>query len=594
MKLKHMAVVAAAAVVGPTVLTATPAMAQEKPSVTVPDAEPKSDGASTGDQDEWGPKLSLDGLPGAGFKAGGDWSTFTMKVDNSGKKAVSEFSLDLWADARGTLKAKHLEAEVFYGGAWHAAERTPGIDAPNFKLRHGLTIGAGTVEKLQVRMKAAAEAPSIDVILGVRGTNYTSVDSQIVQYATKVVGSDKATPNAPKLSLEGLPRDGFTAGDDTWRTLTLTVDNAGNPPIGEFYAAVELGAANKGLKAGQIQVEALSKTVDGEPFWEPLEVTEENGAIGLLHYGGQYAAGEKFQLTFRVRFDASAPATAFSLKVTGNGNPQTGGPVSQPVSYHSKVAAAESGGEDEVGYVQGPKMTLTGLPGGGFKAGGDWTNLTLALDNTGRADLKLFWLDLYLGSTPGKGPAVKASQVQLQVYGEDEKGVEGWHDAQVTANEDGELSLMANIAETSLAAGDKTAVDLRIRFTDDAPAGAFEFLAYGLAPWDRPTNSFTVSRTDTLTTGIVAADHTGGAGGGGSNQPNPNGGNQPLPDNGNTNGNGNGNGVGGSGAGAGGAGQLAQTGADPAASWALGGAGIALAMGAALVAGTGRRRRTQA
>lgn len=39
-------------------------------------------------------------------------------------------------------------------------------------------------------------------------------------------------------------------------------------------------------------------------------------------------------------------------------------------------------------------------------------------------------------------------------------------------------------------------------------------------------------------------------------------------------------------------GRPAETGADAATSWDLGGAGIALAMGAALVAGTGRRRPT--
>ncbi|MER5762077.1 hypothetical protein [Streptomyces sp. NPDC002082] len=38
-------------------------------------------------------------------------------------------------------------------------------------------------------------------------------------------------------------------------------------------------------------------------------------------------------------------------------------------------------------------------------------------------------------------------------------------------------------------------------------------------------------------------------------------------------------------------GELATTGSSPATTWALGGAGVTLAMGAALIAGTGRHRR---
>ncbi|MFD2120689.1 LPXTG cell wall anchor domain-containing protein [Streptomyces cirratus] len=89
---------------------------------------------------------------------------------------------------------------------------------------------------------------------------------------------------------------------------------------------------------------------------------------------------------------------------------------------------------------------------------------------------------------------------------------------------------------------------------------------------------------------------TKGSGSGG-NQPKPDGGTTPIVDHGNPGtGTGTGTGTGGN-TGTGTtntAGQLAETGTDAATSWALGAGGVALAMGAALVAGTGRRRRTTA
>lgn len=138
MKLKRMTLVAAAAMVGPTLLSATPAMADDQPAVTVPDSAPKDDAApvadpapatkpapetapvvpvtpvtpvveqpavaapppvtpgpapvaeqagetkdAPADSELLGPDVRITGIPKDGFTPGGGWTPLTVTVDNS-------------------------------------------------------------------------------------------------------------------------------------------------------------------------------------------------------------------------------------------------------------------------------------------------------------------------------------------------------------------------------------------------------------------------------------------------------------------------------------------------------------------------------
>ncbi|MGW7101091.1 hypothetical protein [Streptomyces sp. NPDC054838] len=214
MKLKRMAVVAAAAVVGPTVLMATPAMADEveNPAVTTPDAAPKDDSAAAGtpapvtkppaketpaaqtpaptaqtpapvtlpgpeqpdmgDGDFFehgtGPELGLNGVPGT-FKAGGEWTDFTLAVDNSQGKAQESYVLVLAvAHQRAALEAGDARVQVRFAGQWHdvAIEDEGGVLVA--LLTDDLNIPKGAFG-LEVRVKFGAGAPAGDIAIAAAG-----------------------------------------------------------------------------------------------------------------------------------------------------------------------------------------------------------------------------------------------------------------------------------------------------------------------------------------------------------------------------------------------------------------------------------------
>ncbi|MEU9377043.1 hypothetical protein AB0D94_25155 [Streptomyces sp. NPDC048255] len=576
MKLKRLAVVAAAAVVGPSVLMATPAMADEvkNPAVTTPDSDPKGD-APASQTAYSGPKLALDGLPQDGFKAGGAWTELTLRMDNSGGKSLSSYDLGLFFSGTDVpVKGAHIEVEHRYAGHWQAAERQagPGPQTAVFDLLAGIPVAQDKSIQIPVRVRVAADAAAAPLRIQVTGTNHTNVDSETATYTSKITREQQAA-EGPKLSLAGLPQSGFKAGGDTWRTLTLKVDNSKRPGTNEFNLGVDLVSQGADIRADQVEVEYLATTVDGMTYWHPVEVSRENGKLRIFDYGGEYSAGEQRDLVIRVRFAGDTPATGFSLNVFGAGNPHHGGAVADTVTYYSSVAR-DSGIVD----VEGPKVTVDGIPAEGFRAGADWQELQLHLDNAGKGDLKDFLVAAHMGRGFDEGPWVTLAQIKVQAYGAD-----GWYDVEMDGSEE---LVGGDLGQVSLKAGQKTTLKVRIRFTGDTAPGAFHMVFGGYANTDK--GEFVSSATDTIETKILAAGAGGGNGNGGQaggngNQPKPDGGVKPVADQ-------NGGGTATTPKG----GHLATAGADSATSWALGGAGLAVAMGAALVAGTGKRRRPTA
>ncbi|MFG3001956.1 hypothetical protein [Streptomyces sp. NPDC048340] len=573
MKFKHIAVMAAAAVVGPTVLMATPAMADEvkNPSATTPDAAPQGD---TGQQLPQGPGLTLANLPSAGFAAGGDWSEFSLKVDNSGFPSVDDFALELGVTG-SNLKDSHFDVEVFRSGSWHNAAPMPkpGPAAPLYDLTPGLGYGAGSVTDLKVRMRAKAEAPATDIKIHVRGTDHRDTDSKAAPYASKVThdqtgGGGGVTASVPKLTLGGLPESGFTAGSD-WREFSLHVDNSNRGAINNYSLEMAMWTLDTtGFKDGDAKLGVYAPDASGSWGWHDVEAygSEEAWSFSLAEV--DIERNEVFDLKLRMKFAKGAPATRLSLDTTAEGG-------SAPRVKHSTVLTAA---DQEA--RQGPKLGLDGLPQGGFVAGGDWQELALHVDNSGKEAIDTYSFFFFLFPN-GPINGMKAEHFDIELWNgtawvpfEQDRGE--WDD------------VPSAFFDWAVGKNARFDIQLRVRAAADAPNNQIHLILYAHTEGAQlPVESDMVVKSTSVRTantgGGTGTDNGTGNGGNhnsGGNQPTPDGGAKPVGTGGN--------------AAAPAGGQLATTGADPATSWALGASGVALAMGAALVAGTGRRRRPTA
>nr|WSX53704.1 hypothetical protein OG409_35165 [Streptomyces sp. NBC_00974] len=583
MKLKRIAVVAVAAVVGPTVLMVTPAMADEvkNPALTAPDAAPKDDTAQTraaaGQESPWAPTLLFANLPKTGFAAGSDWSEFTVKVDNSGGPSVAGYSLELSVTG-SNLRSSYFDVEVFYAGAWHKADRAalPGPDAPVYDATPGFTYGADSVTDVKVRMRAKAEAPAGDITVAVRGTDHRDADSKVESFASKVTheqtgGGDGTTAEAPKLSLTGLPDKGFKAGSD-WSEFSLHVDNAGRRGVDDYSLEMIMWTLDTmDFEDGDAQLEVYAPDAGGAWGWHKIDAygSEEVWSFSLAEV--DIEQNEVFDLKLRMKFAKDAPATRLSLDTTADGG------AAPRVNHRTTLTAA-----DQQAERQGPKLGLDGLPQGGFVAGGDWQQLALHVDNSGKEAIDKYNFVFFL--FPDGKDVLRAKHFDI----------EAWNGtAWVPLEKDSLGEVPGAIFDRAVGKNAKFDIQLRVRATADTPDSPILVILYGDSNDSaHPVESDMVVKHTSVhgasTGGGSGTDNGTGTGTGSGTGTGNNGGNQPAPDGGakpvdtttpttGTAG-----------------GRLAQTGADPAASWALGASGVALAMGAALVAGTGRRRRPTA
>ncbi|MET3988127.1 hypothetical protein [Streptomyces sp. PvR034] len=255
-------------------------------------------------------------------------------------------------------------------------------------------------------------------------------------------------------------------------------------------------------------------------------------------------------------------------------------PVVPPVTDGKLPAPAPLPGDEDEIAAPGPKLGLKGVPSS-FKAGGDWSGFKVTVDNDGKTQ-KSYVLVLAVADENAK---LKTKDVQVQVL------VGGtWHTAEIISEGGTPVALLTD--DITLPKG-TTELYVRVRFGANAPVGEILFAASGGSNLDEDVWSDTAIEYSKISRGANGGGNTGGDHGNGNGNTGGNT-NNPKPDGGTTtpvvDHNTGGNNTGSNNAG----GQLAETGADAATSWALGGAGVALAMGAALVAGTGRRRRTTA
>ncbi|MGW7450612.1 hypothetical protein [Streptomyces sp. NPDC054787] len=365
-------------------------------------------------------------------------------------------------------------------------------------------------------------------------------------------GATDETPAAqgPKMTLSGLPA-GFASGGD-WSEFSLHVDNSGRDAVDDYSLELVLWTLDTfAWEAEDIQTEIYAPDSKGTWGWHKVQAdgSEEVYAFALADVDVE--KNEVFDLKLRMKFAKDTPPSRFSLSTTAEGG------TADRVRYESKVTGPEK--EER----QGPSVALNGLPAGGFTAGGAWQEFSVGVDNSGKEKIDKYGFAVFFSNADD---TLKTEHLAMEV----------WDGANwVAAPKDPNGRIAGTIVDRAVGKDAKFELKLRAKFTKDAPVGRIFVLAHA--------DDYGVENISSKA--AFAYNSINPAGGG--NQPTPDGGGSttPIVD-------GNGNGNGGTAPTTGG--QLAETGTDAATSWALGGAGIALAMGAALVAGNGRRRRPTA
>lgn len=440
----------------------------------------------------------------------------------------------------------------------------------------------------------AQEKPAVSVPDTAPQTDPVAASAQ----TDKSVASPRYRNNGPAVSMTGVPQS-FTPGG-AWTNLTVNVDNRGGLPVDDFVAAVGVSQYDGIVKAKHLQAEI--RQVDGT--WKPATLRLDRGdTIYEVESGKRSVApGQVYSVDIRIRFTADTPSAPLEISVGGEGKDAGGQVVSRYSFFDSRVGEAkpDEGGGEELPVFTGPKLGLTGLPQSGFKAGADWSEFSLHVDNSGRAAIDDYQLDLVLWVKNG---AFEEGDIQLEVYAPDGKRVWGWHPVLSDGSEE---VWVHELATVDIEKNETFDLKLRLKFDAQTSPHDISLRTAGQNGWgDDSVHSEDVSHASKVTaadsgqtpgpdgntpkpdTGNKPDPGTGtGTGTGTGNQPKPDGGAKPVDD---ANDSGSGNTTG-----TGSGGQLAETGTDAATAWALGGAGIALSMGAAFVAGTGRRRRTNA
>ncbi|MFE6085274.1 hypothetical protein [Streptomyces virginiae] len=438
MQFKRMAVVAAAAVAGQTLLMAAPAMAEEHPAVTAPDVVP---------EDTAGP--SDDAQAPAKEKK-------QKKADEKAEQTPAK---------KPEKKSAEKPAEKAAG---QAEEKTQAEDA-----------GAQQPAVQAVAAPAAPDAPAVPAAPEAGAQTPAQAAAPETLEADEDTGSDRILMG-PEVTVQGIPAAGFKA-DGSWTPLTVTVDNSGHVAVDEYTPMLGVSQAAGQFAPAHINVEYSTA---GGPWTAAAPV---QGAAPTLGYalGGAAAipAGQIRTIDVRISFAADTPVVPFDLTADGRGRVGASTGSSPTSSYATRITGAPGGDEDPV-RVEGPALTVSGLPES-VRAGGDWTELSVRVDNAGKAELAAFDLGLVLARPDFV--SMQVSQITVEVLRPAADGLPAaWQSVEITSDEDGYF-FAGGLVRGPIGAGAAFDVPVRVRFAADAPTGSVSFFAWGTSQVDAET-----------------------------------------------------------------------------------------------------------
>ncbi|MFJ6052155.1 hypothetical protein [Streptomyces sp. NPDC092307] len=443
MQFKRMAVVAAAAVAGQTLLMAAPAMAEEHPAVTAPDVVPADTAGPTGE------------------------AQAPAKKKNQGQgQEKAEQKAEKKAEQKAAEKAP-AKPEQKTGG--QAEEKSPAEDT-----------GAQQPAVQAVAVPSAPAAPAAP-----EAQEQAPAQTPAQAAAPEALEADEDTGSdrilmGPEVTVQGIPAAGFNA-DGSWTPLTVTVDNSGHVAVDDYTPM--LGVSQAAGQFGPSQVHVEYRTAGGA-WTAAASVPSAAPTLGYaLGSAAAVPAGQIRTIDVRISFAADTPVVPFDLTADGTGRVGTSTGSSPTSSYATRITGAPGGDEDPV-HVEGPALTVSGVPES-VRAGGDWTELSVRVDNAGKGELAAFDLGLVLARPDFV--SMQVSQITVEVLRPAADGQPAaWQSVEITSDEDGYF-FAGGLVRGPIGAGAAFDVPVRVRFAADAPTGSVSFFAWGTSQIDAET-----------------------------------------------------------------------------------------------------------
>ncbi|MFG2236095.1 hypothetical protein ACGFNX_39935 [Streptomyces sp. NPDC048723] len=423
MQFKRMAVVAAAAMAGQTLLIAAPAVAEEHPAVTAPDAVPA---------DTSGP-------------------TEAAAQEQAGEKKEQA------EDTGPQQPAAQAVAAPAAPEAPKAPETPETPEAP--------TVPAASETQTQPQPQPQPQAQTQALPEAVEDEQDTGSDRILV---------------GPEVTVQGIPAAGFKA-DGSWTPLTVTVDNSGHVAVADYTPM--LGVSQSAGQFGPAHIKVEYRTAGG-PWTAAAPVQAAAPTLGYaLGSATAVPVGQVRTIDVRISFAADTPVVPFDLTADGTGRVGTATGSSPTSSYATRIAGAPGGDEDPL-FTEGPALTVSGVPES-VRAGGDWTDLSVRVDNTGKGELAAFDVGLVLARPDFV--SMQISQISVEVLRPAADGQPAaWQTVEITSDEDGYF-FAGGLVRGPIGAGAAFDVPVRVRFSADAPTGSVSFFAWGTSQVDAET-----------------------------------------------------------------------------------------------------------
>ncbi|OKI10049.1 hypothetical protein A6A06_05415 [Streptomyces sp. CB02923] len=252
-----------------------------------------------------------------------------------------------------------------------------------------------------------------------------------------------------------------TAG--VWTELQLTVDNRAGRTMEDLYAGIDTFVSASDFKDGDSELEYRAK--DGS-WQQPFTFGGNSHSIEW----GRVEKGAVFTIEARIRYASHVSGHGMFNALVGSSS-HTGWGGSTSLSFDVQPADGVQVPPDKA-TDHSTRVAFRGLPPkSDIRAGGDWRQFQLVLDNRrGEADIANFKLLMSVGLAGRAQPG----QAEFEYRTSPDAPWQPWKVTRIQP-----MGILGSLNPPKLAKGELRTMDVRLRIAADAPTGGGVVIVWG-------------------------------------------------------------------------------------------------------------------